>query len=76
MGDKKRKYAKKEITEILPDINLRRDFDASLYPFEHLDPWIEQTGKALTFKEIEKREPLKRYFNTNFSQFKGKKSPK
>ena len=74
MGDKKRKSKKNDSSDkdVLPDINLRRPFNAPLYPFEHLDPWLEQKGKGLTFKEITPKHPLKRYFNTNFSSFKGK----
>ena len=76
MGDKKQKAKRKDSDkEVLPDINLRRPFDQPLYPFEQLDPWIEQTGKPLTFKEIQQK-PYKRYFNTNFSSNKNKNSPK
>ena len=42
----------KDKVELPPDVNLRRPFNTSLYPIPDADPWIEQVGKPLTFKEI------------------------
>ena len=68
-----------EEKEVLPDVNLRRPFNTSLYPFPDKDPWIEQTGKPLTFKEIQlKSKVIQRGFGAGFTSPKasGTKSPK
>jgi len=55
-------------------VNLRRPFNVSLYPFPELDPWVEQTGKSMVFKEIEFKKE-KRIFGV-FSSPKQKESKK
>jgi len=65
MGDKINKLKKKKKKEkvlIKENVNLRRQYDVSLYPFPELDPWIKQLGKPMKFKEIETKKSLTRRF--------------